>query len=57
MQVVDVNEAPQFDNDDYTAKIFSIASYKSPVVSVQVKSFDYSSISGFSFLPILLRAF
>ena len=36
VQVVDVNEDPEFVRDNYTARIFSIAFYKSPVVYVQV---------------------
>ena len=40
VQVVDENEAPEFVRDNYTAKIFSIAFYKSPVVYVQVKPLD-----------------
>ena len=45
VQVVDQNEDPEFVRDIYTARIFSIAFYKSPVVYVQVKPLDDSSFS------------
>ncbi|XP_030207359.1 protocadherin Fat 4 isoform X1 [Gadus morhua] len=40
VQVVDVNEDPEFVRDNYTARIFSIAFYKSPVVYVQATDPD-----------------
>ncbi|CAL8329316.1 unnamed protein product [Lota lota] len=40
VQVEDVNEDPRFVSDSYTAKIFSIAFYKSPVVYVQATDPD-----------------
>ncbi|XP_034044704.1 protocadherin Fat 4-like isoform X2 [Thalassophryne amazonica] len=40
VQVEDMNEAPQFIPDSYTASIFSIAPYKTPVVQVQASDPD-----------------
>eukprot|EP00063_Salmo_salar_P053106 XP_014027941.1 PREDICTED: protocadherin Fat 4-like [Salmo salar] len=40
VQVEDVNEAPEFKEETYEAKIFSIAPYKYPVVQVQATDPD-----------------
>uniref|UniRef100_A0A4W5MPG5 Cadherin domain-containing protein n=2 Tax=Hucho hucho TaxID=62062 RepID=A0A4W5MPG5_9TELE len=40
VQVEDVNEAPEFKEETYKAKIFSIAPYKYPVVQVQATDPD-----------------
>ncbi|KAJ8002135.1 hypothetical protein DPEC_G00176680 [Dallia pectoralis] len=40
VHVEDVNEAPEFKEGTYKAKIFSVAPYKYPVVQVQAKDVD-----------------
>lgn len=37
VQVEDVNEAPQFPSTEYEASVFSIAPYKTSIITVKVK--------------------